>query len=90
VLPLEAEVIIHPNPASDHLNIIFVPSRTGTSKIEVFTINGAKVFEADYGACEAGNRYLKKIDVSKLVNGIYLVRLSNAGAITNKKIVIGH
>ena len=86
--PLEAEVIIHPNPASDHLNVIFVPSRTGISKIEVFTINGAKVFEADYGICEAGSRYLKKIDVSKLVNGIYLVRLSNAGAITNKKIVI--
>ncbi len=87
-LPLEAEVIIHPNPASDHLNLSFVPSQTGISKLEVFTINGAKVFETDYGVVEAGNRYQKRINVSKLVNGIYLVRISNAGTITNKKIVI--
>jgi hypothetical protein len=89
-MPLAPQILIHPNPASDLLNLSFVPSQTGISKLEMFTINGAKVFEADYGVCEAGNRYLKKINVSKLVNGIYLVRLSNAGTVTNKKIVIAH
>jgi hypothetical protein len=82
------EILINPNPATGHITVSFVPVRTGISKIEIFTINGRKVIEADWGICEAENRYIKQIDVNKLVNGIYLVRVWNAGSITNKKIVI--
>ena len=84
----DAEVIINPNPAADHINLSFVPLHSGVSKIEVYTISGGKVLEIDYGMCEAGNKYRKKIDVSKLVNGVYLVRVWNSGKSTNKKIVI--
>jgi hypothetical protein len=86
--PLQPEMLIHPNPVSEMLNLSFVPLRGGTSRVEIFSINGSKVFEIDYGVCEAGNRYSKKINVSKLVNGVYLVRLTNAGNVANKKIVI--
>ena len=89
-IPAEAEVLIRPNPASGHITISFVTTKTGSSKIEIFTINGRKVLETGYGTCEAGNSYVKQVDVSKLINGIYLVRLWNAGSVTNKKIVIAH
>jgi hypothetical protein len=87
-LPLAPQIQIHPNPASDHLTLSFVPLQTGMSKLEILSINGAKVFEIDYGVCETGNRYTKNIDVSKFVSGVYMVRLWNAGNVANKKIVI--
>ena len=89
-VPLVPEVMINPNPASGSISVSFVPVRTGASKIEIFTINGSKVFEKDYGVCEQGNRYIRQLDVSKLVNGVYLVRVWNGGKATNKKIVIAH
>ena len=88
VLPLRPELMVHPNPATEYVNLVFVPSQTGITKMELFTINGAKVFEADYGICEAGKRYSKTINIGKLVNGIYLVRLSGGSSGLNKKIVI--
>jgi len=87
-MPLVPQILIHPNPASDHLTLSFVPLQTGNSKLEILSINGAKVFEIDYGVCEAGNRYIKNIDVSKFVSGIYMVRIWNAGNVANKKVVI--
>jgi hypothetical protein len=87
-MQLQPSIMITPNPAANQFNLVFVPSQTGISKMEIFTMNGSKVMEADYGISEAGNRYSKTINVSKLVNGMYLVRVSNAGTVTNKKIVI--
>jgi len=89
-MPLVPQILIHPNPASDHLTLSFVPLQTGMSKLEILSINGAKVFEVDYGVCETGSRYIKNIDVSKFVSGVYMVRLWNAGNVANKKIVISH
>ena len=88
VLPAQPGLMIHPNPASETVHLSFVPAKTGTTMVEIFSINGAKVFETDFGMSEAGMRYLKTINISKLVNGVYLVRLSNSGNVTNKKIVI--
>jgi hypothetical protein len=86
--PAGPGVLINPNPASGYITVSFVPVQTGASKIEIFTINGRKVFEADYGICEAENKYMKQIDVNKLINGVYIVRVWNAATVTNKKIVI--
>jgi len=86
--PIGPGVLINPNPATGYITVSFVPVRSGISKIEIFTINGKKVMEADWGICEAENKYIKQIDVNKLINGIYLVRVWNAGGVTNKKIVI--
>ena len=84
----EPGVFINPNPASSSITVSFTPLQTGKSKIEIFTIQGSKVLEKDYGIAEAGNKSVKQIDISKLVNGIYLVRVWNAGKVTSKKIVV--
>lgn len=88
VAPTAGEVSIIPNPASDYINLSFVPIRTGNSKIVLYTIDGKKVVETDNGICEAGKNYMKKIDVSKLVNGVYVVQLRSTDKITVKKIII--
>ena len=79
---------IYPNPASDQLTLSIVPSESGNSRIELFSINGTKVFETSNGQFEKGRSYIRQINVSKLLNGIYLVRVWNGNAVTNKKIII--
>jgi Subtilase family/Secretion system C-terminal sorting domain/MBG domain (YGX type) len=86
---LSAEgVQIIPNPATNYITLSFVPARTGNSKIVLFTLDGKMVFDMDNGICESGKRYLKKIDVSKLINGVYVIQLRSKDQITIKKIII--
>src|SRR5688572_4537070 len=85
---LAKEFLLMPNPASDNLTLAFVPGATGVSKITILTIEGKKLLEINNGVAEAGKRYTKKIDVSKLKNGIYLVQLSGGDKVTSKKIII--
>jgi hypothetical protein len=51
-------------------------------------MNGIKVIETNDGVYEAGSSHLKKINIGKLANGIYLVRVWNGNTVTNKKIII--
>ena len=88
VIPSAGEVQIMPNPATDYITLSFVPARTGSSDIVLFNIDGRKVFENNIGICEADKRYVKNIDVSKLVSGVYIVQLRSAGKTTVKKIII--
>lgn len=88
ITPATSEVRIIPNPASDHITLSFVPAFTGRSKVILFTIEGKKVFESDYGVCEADRSYQKNIDVSRFINGIYMVQLWNADKIITKKIIV--
>ena len=84
----EGEFQIIPNPASDYITISFVNARTGNSKIILFTIDGRKIFETNNGICEAGKKYIKKIDVSKLLSGVYLAQLWSTDKKNIKKIII--
>jgi len=77
-----------PNPASNYITLSFVPNRTGNSNVVVYTFDGRKVFETNFGNTEATVRYQKTIDVSKLANGIYLLQLLNEGKVTTDKIII--
>jgi len=85
----EDKVRIIPNPATNYVNLSFILVTTGNLKIALFTIDGKKVLEINNGVCEAGIKYLKKIDVSKLISGLYLVQLKSNDKIINKKIIIG-
>jgi hypothetical protein len=77
-----------PNPATDNITLSFVPSTSGPSVLTVFTIDGRKVIEINNGLVEAGKQYIRKIDVSKYQNGVYLVQLLSEGKMTVKKFII--
>jgi hypothetical protein len=87
--PTEGSLQVIPNPATNYINLSFVPDRKGKTDIELFTIDGRKIFEIHAGISEKGKQYNKRIDVSKLVNGIYLIQLRSANKVTTKKIIIG-
>ena len=82
------EVQIMPNPATNYITLSFVPAHTGNSDIVLFNIEGRKVFETNNGICEAAKRYVRNIDVSKLVSGVYVLQLRSADKVTIKKIII--
>ena len=82
------EINIYPNPASANFTLVYVPKQTGTSSISILTVDGKKVMEFNNGIWEAGKKYLKNIDVSKLVRGLYLVQLNTGDKTTVGKIVI--
>ncbi|HKB45002.1 MAG TPA: T9SS type A sorting domain-containing protein, partial [Chitinophagaceae bacterium] len=84
----EGQVQIIPNPATNYITLSFVPTHTGSSEIMLFTIDGKKIFETKNGICEAGIKYYKKIDVSKLISGVYIVQLRSTDKTAIKKIII--
>ena len=88
VVPSIREMQIKPNPATNYITLSFVPGRTGNSKLVLYTVDGRKAFETDFGNTEATVKYQKTVDVSKLVNGIYLLQLWNEGKATTSKIMI--
>lgn len=79
---------IYPNPASNRINISFVPEVTGNSRIILYTMDGKKAIEINNGMAEAGKSYLRTIDVGKLSKGVYLVQLRSGDRITVGKVVI--
>ena len=79
-----------PNPASEFITVSFVPKNTGNSKIILSAFDGRKLMEINNGVAEAGKQYWKKINVSNLPNGIYVIRILAGGIIKTEKIIIQH
>ena len=79
---------VYPNPANNNVRLSFVPGNTGVSKITLLTIDGKRIMEINNGVSEAGKNYVKNIDVSKLVSGVYMIQLNTGYKVTIKKVVI--
>ncbi len=86
--PTDIRMDVYPNPASDNVRLSVVPANTGRSKITVLTIDGKRMIEINNGVTEAGKNYVKNIDVSKLVSGVYMIQLTSGYKTTIKKVII--
>ena len=85
---MEAKIGLYPNPASDHVNVVFVPARTAKSSIELYDITGKLIVSIYNGDIEQGKPYQKRIDTRSLSAGVYLIRFRNGEFIETKKLVI--
>lgn len=72
-----SEVKVFPNPAVDH---IFISGLKGTSKVEIFSVSGAKVFEKNINEDQ-----MIPIDFE---TGMYFVKISNDDKQIVKKIIV--
>jgi hypothetical protein len=84
------DVSVTPNPASDFVNVSFVPAENESRSIGLYTLDGKKIFEQETGLLEAGFRYFRKMNVSGLRTGLYVIHLKGAKDIITKKIIISH
>jgi len=81
--PIESGLKIYPNPASDHLTIEAPSSQNFNGSIVIFNIKGQKALEQSIKGANM------EIDTRSLVNGVYIVQISDSGnQIEKRKIII--
>ncbi|PHS07040.1 MAG: hypothetical protein COA88_09445 [Kordia sp.] len=77
---LDTTLIIHPNPAKD---VVYIQGKHSLKEITVFDVNG-RVLKSVF---VVGTQLEKELDVTKLTQGIYFVRVvSNKGQFVSKLI----
>jgi hypothetical protein len=83
---LDEAVSVFPNPTSGKLNISYKLNNAQPVSIEVFNATGVRVASVDAVAGIGSSA----VDLSELSEGIYLVRLTNNGLTTTRKVVVKH
>jgi hypothetical protein len=81
----EMEVSIYPNPVQNYLNIKFANSNFETIDLQMFDASGRTVMKLT-DISSKGSEY--QVDVSKMNNGIYLLKLNTAGKTLTKRILV--
>lgn len=81
----EIDVSIYPNPVQNQLNLKFANSNFETIDLQMFDASGRTVLKvADI--LSKGSEY--KVDVSKMNNGIYLLKLNTSNKTITKRILV--
>jgi hypothetical protein len=82
------DIRLIPNPASDQVTVSFVSKTSGNTKLLISAVDGRRVIEIDMGNTIAGKLYQKKVDVSRLNSGIFIVQIFNGEIMSAKKVII--
>jgi len=77
----------YPNPVTDILNIEFVASKSTSSTIEIFDMQGRTVQTINNGIVEAGIQTIA-IDVANLSKGVYFYKVINGSEISMNKFIV--
>ena len=87
VLPLEIEIRIFPNPASESLFIQLVGAHAEPYRIGVFDLLGRRVVRTEEntigGAIES-----YRLDVSRLAPGMYVVRIEGSSSVYHRLVAV--
>jgi len=81
----EIDVSIYPNPVQNQLNLKFANSNFETIDLQMFDASGRTVLKVAHISSK-GSEY--KVDVSKMNNGIYLLKLNTSGKTITKRILV--
>lgn len=86
----EISVVIHPNPASDKLNVqISYPGYKDNIRVSMFDISGKIVFSQVLNIPGSGlNRF--EIPVSSIPDGIYTLWIMDGDSIFTERVVVSH
>jgi hypothetical protein len=76
---------LYPNPSNGQFNLLFKVPNDGEFMVELFSLNGVKVFEEAYIAY-AGETKNITIDVSKNTKGLYVIKVN--GVSLQTKLII--
>ena len=83
------QVSFNPNPASTDLFVDVVLNENSPVEVSLFDVTGKFILSERWD--ENKIKYSKKIDVSPLPGGMYIIRVdTNAGAYTGKVVVINY
>ena len=77
------DITIYPNPASDQL-FVRLPSGSRDSELSLFTVNGKLILKE---RIEAGSE-LYRIDLSEVLTGYYILKISDQDKLFTSKLSI--
>ncbi|MBC8315717.1 MAG: C10 family peptidase [Bacteroidetes bacterium] len=77
---------IYPNPASNFLNVKFKATGIGQVTMELVTLTGRTIYSDATGSFE--NKVEKRLDLSGVAKGVYILRLSSKKGVSNTKVIV--
>lgn len=83
-----SDLVLAPNPASSEVSIMFDSAIEGTTQVKVYDIMGKEVYTQELAVSTGSNK--SPLDVSNLVNGIYLVAINDGKKIYTSRVVVTH
>jgi Domain of unknown function (DUF4397)/Secretion system C-terminal sorting domain len=83
------ELSIYPNPTDERLTVEFNLENESNVKLEVINTSGQAVVVQSLSRLDKGQQQAS-LDVKSLNSGLYILRLSENDAVTNKKFVVRH
>ncbi|UEG49509.1 T9SS type A sorting domain-containing protein [Ferruginibacter lapsinanis] len=87
-MKMERQFEVYPNPASNTVNMSFVPDNTGNSTVSLYNVDGKLVSTIYSETTLSGKMYFKKFSISHLLPGVYLIKLQNGKFTQTKKLTI--
>ena len=83
-----AEVQVSPNPVNEKGAVLFTIPADSKVKVEIFSLNGAKVAELYNADASAGQTYRVEFSAGNLPMGVYLYRLTSDTEVITDRLVI--
>lgn len=80
------QLSLYPNPVKEELNIELTISTSENVRIEIFQINGVKVFQKDFTQITAG-KHMLLWEAGDVSNGMYFLRIKTDSEILAQKIL---
>lgn len=81
----KANVQVYPNPAKDKMNVRFSSGMVGLITIKIVDLFGQNLLVQQADGVESS---VMTIDISKVPNGIYLLKTEGAGKINVQKVIV--
>jgi Domain of unknown function (DUF4397)/Secretion system C-terminal sorting domain len=83
------EFSVYPNPTDERLTVDFNLERESNVRLEVLNTSGQAVVTQSLSRLDKGQQQAF-LDVKNLTSGLYILRLSENDAVSNKKFVVRH
>ncbi|WP_164891054.1 T9SS type A sorting domain-containing protein [Botryobacter ruber] len=80
-------LVVYPNPFNESATIGFTLKQAGSYRLELMDVKGALVKEIAAGEGLAGSSYNYQLGNSKLLEGIYVVRIVTPGEVKTMKVI---
>jgi hypothetical protein len=84
-ISLDEAVSVFPNPTSGKVTLSYMLQNSKPVSVEVFNVSGSKV--ASFNNLKSGLGHTE-INLAQFGNGVYMIRLSNDGQTTTKRVVV--
>ncbi len=84
-----ASLTAAPNPFADRTTLTFTAPEDGPARLEVYSPTGTRTRLLFEGQVESGKTYQYAFDGTALPPGVYVGRLTTAGKVSHRKLVLG-